>query len=63
MEKILKFIHDTMEAEDISGRELAIRLGMPRQRLSEQLKTGDMKLSTLLTILKILGCKMELKGM
>lgn len=52
---IQEIILDIMEQEGITKNELAKRLGISRQAVSQMLSQDDMKMSTVVTILFELG--------
>ena len=53
--KMQSILIDIMQREGITQSELADKLDISRQAMSKMLKGNDMKLSTVLSILEILG--------
>lgn len=53
--KIQNVLLDIMQKEDVSQSDLAERMNISRQAMSQMLKGKDMRLSSVLSILEILG--------
>ena len=53
--EVNKIIADIMNKECISQKQLADRIGVSRQAVSQMVNGNDMRVSTLLTILNVLG--------
>ena len=53
--KIQNVLLDIMQKEGVSQSDLAERMNISRQAMSQMLKGKDMRLSSVLSILEILG--------
>ena len=52
---IQDIIKDIMQKESVTQNELAKKMGVSRQSVSDMLHGNDMKVSTVLQVLRILG--------
>lgn len=54
-----RIVADIINREGISQKQLADRVGVSRQAISQMVNGNDMKVSTLLAILNVLGYSIQ----